>query len=222
MLPPPVCPACEESRRSLRGPTVDLLLVDLRPVGAQGAQHQPRHDALPFVEVRKRAHEGDERVRARIEQVVVAEDAERGVLGAVGPEGHAPRLLILAQSQWIVLRRDLLDVGLRVAGCDLSAHHPVVHAARHEGHAVCIPGQLEGEWFGDGDGAEHVLDSQQRSVSGPGRRHRKQHGWPPVTSARQPRGRLQFHDFVPFGVVPVSISVRRPAANGDRVGSRCR
>ena len=46
----------------LHGPLVGLLQVRLRPVGSQGAQHQPRHDALPLVQVGERAHEGDEGV----------------------------------------------------------------------------------------------------------------------------------------------------------------
>ncbi len=46
----------------LHGPLVGLLQVRLRPVGSQGPQHQPGHDALTLVEVGESAHEGDEGV----------------------------------------------------------------------------------------------------------------------------------------------------------------
>ena len=49
------------------GLLVCLVQVGLGPVGAQGAQQQPRHHALPFVEGRERAHEGDEGVGAGVE-----------------------------------------------------------------------------------------------------------------------------------------------------------
>ena len=142
------------------GPLVGLVQVGLRPVRAQGAQHQPRHDALPLVQRRQRAHEGDEGVGAGVEEVVVPERAQGDVLGAVDLQGHRPRLLVLAQAQGVVLGLNLVDMGLGVAGGDLAAHHLVVEAAGHQRHAVHVPGQLQGEGFGDGDGAEHVLDSQ--------------------------------------------------------------
>ena len=44
------------------GPLVGLVHVALRPVGAEGAQQQPRHHALPLLEGRERAHQGDEGV----------------------------------------------------------------------------------------------------------------------------------------------------------------
>ena len=44
------------------GPLVGLVHVALRPVGAEGAQQQARHHALPLVEGRERAHQGDEGV----------------------------------------------------------------------------------------------------------------------------------------------------------------
>ena len=46
----------------LDGPLVGLLQVGLRPVGSHRAQHEPRHDALPLVEVGERPHQGDEGV----------------------------------------------------------------------------------------------------------------------------------------------------------------
>ena len=44
------------------GPLVGLVHVGLGPVGSQGAQQQPRHHALPLLEGRERAHQGDEGV----------------------------------------------------------------------------------------------------------------------------------------------------------------
>ena len=82
-----------------------LLHVGLRPVGSHRAQHQPRHDALLLAKVGQRAQDGDEGVGAGVEQVVVPEDPERDVLGAVGPERHGPRLLALVDAQGVVLRR---------------------------------------------------------------------------------------------------------------------
>ena len=157
------------------GPLVGLVHVGLGPVGAEGAQHQTGHDALSLVEGRERAHEGDEGVGAGIEQVVVAEGAQGDVLGAVGPEGDRPRLLALFEPERIVVGANLLDAGLGVVGRELAAHHLGVEAAGHQGHAVHVPGQLQGEWFGDGDGLEQVLDSQQGALAGPWRRHRQQH-----------------------------------------------
>ena len=67
------------------GPLVGLVQVSLRPVGSQGAQQQPRHDALPLVDVGESAHQGDEGVGAGVEKVVVPETSQGDVLGAVGP-----------------------------------------------------------------------------------------------------------------------------------------
>ena len=89
----------------LDGPLVGLLHVGLGPVGAEGAQHQPRHDALVVVQVGQRAQQRDQGVRAGVEQVVVPEGAQGDVLGAVGPERHGPRLLAFAQAQGVFLRR---------------------------------------------------------------------------------------------------------------------
>ncbi len=43
-------------------PLVGLLQMGLRPLGSQGAQQQPSHDALPLVQVGQRAQQGDEGV----------------------------------------------------------------------------------------------------------------------------------------------------------------
>ena len=138
----------------------------------------------PLLEGRDRAHQGDEGVGAGVEQVVVAEGAQGDVLGAVGPQRHAPRLLSLARAQRIVVGANLLDAGLGVVGRELAAHHLGVEAAGHERHAVHVSGQLQGEWFGDGDGLEQVLDAEQGALAGPGRRHRQQLGDLPGVAPR--------------------------------------
>ena len=195
----------------LDGPLVGLLQVGLRPVGSHRAQHQPRHDALPLVETGERAHEGDEGVGAGVEQVVVAEDSERHVLGAVGPERHAPRLLALAQAQGVVPGGNLLYLRLGVAGGDLAPHHLVLEAAGQERHAVRVPCQLQGEGFGDGDGAEHVLDSQQGALPRPGRRHRQQRRGFFALVVHQPLQRVHFHSPAPFSTGSFIASFRRSA-----------
>ena len=177
------------------GLLVCLVHVGLRPVGAQGAQQQPRHHALPLVEGRERAHQGDEGVGAGVEQVVVPEGSEGEVLGAVRPQGHAPRLLPLARAQGVVVGANLLDAGLGVVGGELAAHHLVVEAAGHQGHAVHVPGQLQGEGFGNGDGLEQVLDAQQGALAGPWRRHRQQDGTLlSFVAAKQDVLRVQLHE----------------------------
>ena len=57
---------------------------------------------------------------------------------------------------------------------DLSAHYLVVEAARHQGHAVDVSGQLEGEGLRDRDGLEHVLDAQHGALARARRRDRQQ------------------------------------------------
>ena len=153
-----------------------LVHVGLRPVGAEGAQHQPRHDALTLVDVGEGAHQGDEGVGAGVEQVVVPEGPQGHVLGGVGPQGHAPRLLAVAHAQGVVVRVQLLDAGLGIVGGELAAHHLVVEAAGHEGDAVHVGGELQGEGLRHRDGAEHVLHAQQGALPGAGRRHRQQDG----------------------------------------------
>ena len=119
---------------------------------------------------------------AGVQQVVVPEGAQGHVLGSVGLERHPPGLLAVSQAQGVLLRRDFADAGLGVVGGDLAPHHPVVLAAGQQGHAVHVPGDLQGEGFGDGDGLEQVLHAQERALPGPGRRHRQQDGRAPVAS----------------------------------------
>ena len=159
-----------------------LLHVGLRPVGTEGAQQQPRHDALSGAQGRQSAQEGDEWVRAGVEQVVVPEGAQGRVVGAVGPQRHAPRLLSPARAQGVFVRRHLVDAGLGVVGRDLLAHHLAVEAADHQGHAFDVARQLQGEGLGNRDGLEQVLHSQEGALSRAGRRHRQQHGGLPVLS----------------------------------------
>ena len=153
------------------GPLVGLVHVSLRPVGTEGAQHQPRHDALPLVQGREPAHEGDEGVGAGVEQVVVAEGA-----------------------QGVVVRVHLPNAGLGVVGGQLAAHHLVVEAAGHQRHAVHVPGQLKGEGLGDGDGLEEVLDAQEGALPRPRRRHREKHRVLPVAAvSKEDFLRVQLH-----------------------------
>ena len=197
------------------GTLVCLVHVRLRPVGAEGAQHQPRHGPLTGPEGRQSAQKGDEGVRAGVEQVVVPEHSQGHVLGAVGPEGHRPRLLSVAEPQGVLAGVYLLDAGLGIVGGDLAAHHPVVEAAGHERHAVGGPGELQGEGFRHGDGLEEVLHPQQGALTRPGRRHRKEDGG--LLSAvvsKQKFLRVQFHGGMPSflclgGVVlrPFRISI---------------
>ena len=144
--------------------------------GPQRAQQQPRHHALSLVEGRQRAHQGDEGVGAGVEQVVVPEGSQGHVLGAVGPQGHAPRLLPLFEPERVFLRVKPLDAGLGIVGGQLAPHHCGVEAAGHQRHAVHVGGQFQGEGLGHGDGLEQVLHAQQGALPGPRRRHRQQAG----------------------------------------------
>ena len=72
------------------GTLVGLFEMGLGPVGAQGAQKQPRHHALVVLQGRERAHQGDEGVGAGVEQVVVPECSQRDVLGTVRPQAVHP------------------------------------------------------------------------------------------------------------------------------------
>ena len=175
-----------------------LVHVGLGPVGAEGAQQQPRHHALSLVEGGERPHEGDEGVGAGVEEVVVAEGAQGDVLGAVGPQRDGPRLLSLAQPERVVLRWELADARLGVVGGDLPSHHLVVEATGHQPHAVHVPGQLQGEGFGDGDGLEQVLHAEQRALAGPGRRDRQQDGLLLGVVSKQDVLRVQLHGSSPF------------------------
>ena len=148
--------------------------VGRRPVGTQGAQQQPRHDSLPLVQVGKGAQRGDDGIGAGIEQIGVPENPQWRVLRALRRQVDGPGLLALPESQRVLFRNHLPDAGLRVVGGDLLPHDLIVEAARHQGHSIRVPGQLQREGFGRGYGLEQVLHSQQGSFPGPGRRHRQQ------------------------------------------------
>ena len=155
-------------------PFVGPGLVGLGPVGTQGPQQQAAQDPLPLLQFRQGAHQGDEGVGARVQQVVVPEGAQGHVLGAVGPQGHAPGPLTLVDEDGVLVHRHLPDTGLGVVGGELAPHHLVVLAAGQQGHAVHVGSQFQGEGFGDGDGLEQVLHPQERALAGARRRHRQQ------------------------------------------------
>ena len=153
------------------GALVDEALVVLRPSGAEGAQEQACDDAFPGVQVGERTEQRDERVRAGVGQVGVAEGAQGHVLGTGGAQGHRPCLLAVPQMQGVVLRHDLVDARLGVVGRDLGADDLSVLAAGHEGDAVGVARELEGEGFRHGDGAEKILDAEERALAGARRGH---------------------------------------------------
>ena len=171
-----------------------LLHVGRRPVGTQRTQQQPRHDALPLFQVGKGAQKGDDGIGAGIEQVVVPEHPQRRVLGALRREVYGPGLLSLPESQGVLFRNHLPDAGLRVVGGDLLPHDLIVEAARHQGHSIRVPGQLQREGFGRGYGLEQVLHSQQGPFPRPGRRHRQQdRRGLPCTASGQGFRQVEFH-----------------------------
>ena len=182
----------------LNGSLVGFFEMGLRPVRAEGAEHQSRHDSLTLVQVGQRAEQGDEGVRAGVEQVVVAEGAQGDVIGAAGAEGHRPRPLALFKAQRVVLRRHLVDARLGIVGRYLAAHDLLVEAAGHECHAVYVPGQFQGKWLRHGDGLEHVLDAEQGSFPRAGRRHRHKHGAVGLRVSEQYFSGVEFHGALPF------------------------
>ncbi len=154
---------------------VGPLHVGPGPVGSQGAQQQPRHDALSLLQVGQGAQECEKGVGAGVQQVVVPEGAQGGVHGAPGPQGHAPCLLLFPQNQWVFFLRHLANAGLRVVDRYLLPHHLAVDAAGHQRHAVGLSRQLQGEGLGDRYRLEQVLHTQQGALSGARRGDRQQH-----------------------------------------------
>ena len=116
-----------------------------------------------------------------------------------GPSGarfDGPGLLALPESQRILFRNHLPDAGLRVVGGDLLPHDPIVEAARHQGHSIRVPGQLQRERFGRGYGLEQVLHSQQGPLPRPGRRHHQQdRRGLPCTASGQGFRQVEIHLF---------------------------
>ena len=74
-----------------------------------------------------------------------------------------------------MLRRDLVDARLGVVGRDLAADDLAVLAAGHEGDAVGVAREFEGERLRHGDGGEEVLDAEERALAGARRRDGQQH-----------------------------------------------
>ena len=86
-------------RRAPRvGAFVGEALVVLRPSGAEGAQEQAGDDAFSVAQVGEGAEQGDEGVGAGIEQVVVAEGAQRHVFGTGGAQRHRPCLFAVFEA----------------------------------------------------------------------------------------------------------------------------
>ena len=159
----------------LAGVREGFLLVGLGPVGTEGAQQQPCQHPLAGAQCGQGADDRQQRVGTGVQQVVVPEGAQGRVLRPAGTEGQAPGLLAPVDEDGVLLHGDLPDAGLGVVGRDLAADHLAVLAAGQEGDAAGVPGQLQGEGFGDGDGLEQVLHAQQRPLAGARRRHRQQH-----------------------------------------------
>ena len=149
--------------------------MGLGPVGTQGAQQQAGQHPLPGAQGGQGADDGQQGIGAGVQQIVVAKGAQRHVFRAAGTEGQAPGLLAHVDEDGVVVHRHLPDAGLGVVGGELAPHHPVIVAAGQQGHAAGVPGQLQGERFGDGDGLEQVLHAQQGPLAGSGRRHRQEH-----------------------------------------------
>ena len=170
-----------------------LLLVGLGPVGAQGAQQQAGQYPLAGARGGQGADDGQQRIGAGIQQVVVPEGAQGHVLRPSRAEGQAPGLLAHVDEDGVVVHGHLPDAGLGVVGGELAPHHLVVVAAGQQVHAVGVPGQLQGKGFGDGDGLEQVLHAQEGALAGPGRRHRQQHRGTLVTAIAE-------QDFLEVGI----------------------
>ena len=159
--------------------------MGLGPVGTQRAQQQAGQDPLAGAQGGEGADDGQQGIGAGVQQVVVAEGAQRHVLRPSGAQGQAPGLLPAMNEDGVLVHRHLPDAGLGVVGGELAPHHLVVLAAGQQGHAVGVPGQLQGEGFGDGDGLEQVLHAQQGALAGAGRRHRQQDRGTPVAAVAE-------------------------------------
>ena len=79
-------------------------------------------------------------VRAGVQQVVVPEGAQGRVVGAVGPQRHAPRPLPLFEPQGVLLPGDLADEGLGIVGGDLAPDRLLVETSGPSGsRRPCLP-----------------------------------------------------------------------------------
>ena len=213
-----VVAALAAGRRLLR-PGRERLLegflgVPLRPARSQRAHAQLGHDAFALPRGRERPEEGDEGIGAGIEEVVVAVGAEGDVVGTLRAQRQRPRLLPLAQAQGVVHMRHIVDHGLRVVGGELVAHGLLVEAAGHEGDAVGVARQLEGEGFGDGDRTEQVLDAEEGALAAARGRHLEEDGWLRFGPAGEQAEGVELHGVVPF----LSVFLRLPGAAGSSAG----
>jgi hypothetical protein len=150
---------------------LELVLVRDGPLGAQGQQPQSCHQTLAFAQVGEGADEGDEGVRALVQQVVVPVGSQGQVFRAREAQFHGPGPLPVGQAQRVVVRVDFCHLGLGVVHAQLLPGVGVLLAAGQQGHAGSISGDLQGEGIGDGNGAEEVFHAQQGALAGAGRRH---------------------------------------------------
>ena len=110
--------------------------------------------------------------------------------------------------------RHIVDHGLRVVGGELVAHGLLVEAAGHEGDAVGVARQLEGEGFGDGDRTEQVLDAEEGALAAARGRHLEEDGWLRFGPAGEQAKGVESHGVVPFLSVFRALPALRAALLG--------
>ena len=152
------------------GPGVGLLLIAPGPLRPQGKQPQPGHHPLPLLQVGQGADDGDEGVGAPVQQVVVPEGAHGQVLWSPEQQVHGPRLLPPSQPQGVFFQGDIVHPGLGVVNAQLLADEGALPAPDQQGDPARVPGDLQREGFGDGDGAQQVLHAQHGTLPRAGRR----------------------------------------------------
>ena len=123
--------------------------------------------------------------------------------------------------------RHVVDHGLGVVGGELVAHGLLVEAAGHEGDAVGIARQLQGEGFGDGDRREQVLDAEEGALAAARGRHLEEDGWLRFGPAGEQVKRIESHGVVPFPIgFPAPARrcgrLRETGATGSLTGGRGR
>ena len=128
-----------------------LLEVRPRPVRAERAQPQARHQPLAALQSGERADDGDERVGAGVERVVVLEGAQRQELRAVHAQPPRPGALARLQPQGVLLLCEFGDTGLRVVRLELLARQRALAAAGQHRDAVSVAGDFEREGLRDGN-----------------------------------------------------------------------
>ena len=134
-----------------------------------------------------------------------------------GPEArerHAPGLFTLRQPQGVVVGGHGRDAGLWVAGGDLAPYHLVVQAAGQKGDAARVPGQFQGEGFGDGDGGQQVLHPQQGALAAAGRRDGQEDRRLLPVAAQEDAPDADTHDLCLLVVEMVVSRDRQPAVPG--------